>query len=855
MNRKARRKKLNSRSCVLVLFTLFVLLSISLYAVHYVNAVDDNTPVTIEKVSTEEKQHILVISSYSNNYYGTAGRMSGLRDGLKNKANLDIEYMDCDLVKAAGNYESFYERLCFKLKDRIQYDAVIALCDDAVEFCLKYQNELFSRVPVFYMDVNSVDRVQRAERNPYMTGFKKTVSIIQNVRIARALNPNIQSIFALADDTLSNLSEIENFQSVQEGFPDIRFITVETSNYTKEELREYLANIQMENSAVFYIGMNHLANDTYLSVDEQMALLSECKAPVYSSNAERIDNGVLGGYVESYVDAGKMIMQKLEMIQKNPDRVFVNMKVEIPFIYVFSKSAMSNFGYSCRALPSGTRYLDNGSKDYEKYRYLMIGLMIYGCLMLMIVIAMIRLLTKRHVIQETLRISRENLMRSEQMLHSQYTRLEYVASHDSLTGMLNRQTFVDRAAIELTNRKNAAILIFDVDDFKEFNDTVGHHYGDEMLKLAAERLENIDSKNTVCARFGGDEFMVAYFGDCSVEGIEEYVKKALKILSHKYFINGKDMYMSFSVGISLYPDDGIMISNLVANADMAMADAKHRGKDCYRFFEESLKNEAKRRQYIEEILRNALENDGFEVYYQPKVNCRYGNIAGFEALVRLKNGEIGPADFIPVAEDTGLVIAIDRLVTRKVVEQLAEWKAMGLKDVRVSVNYSAKQLRDRKYPKYVKELFETYGVSPSLMDLEITEGILLEENAVTDVFLDEIKQLGITLSLDDFGTGYSSLNYLNYLQLDYVKLDKSMIDRYLTHDDNVIACTIALVHSFSMKIVAEGIDNWKNCDRIRECGCDYIQGNLFGRPMSAEDATKIHDQVMVLEHEVKEGII
>ncbi|MCR5526867.1 MAG: bifunctional diguanylate cyclase/phosphodiesterase [Lachnospiraceae bacterium] len=855
MDIEARRKKFNIRACVLVLLTFLILSYASLYAVHYVNAVDEDTPITVENISTEEKQHILVISSYSENYYGTMGRMHGIRDGIRNKAAIDVEYMDCDLVKGIDNYESFYDRLEFKLKDRVQYDAVIALCDDAVEFCLRYQEKLFNRVPVFYIDVSSVDRVQRAERNPYMTGFKKSFSIVQNIRIAKLLNKDLQSIVALTDDTLSNISETENFQSVQEKFPDIRLITIDSSNYTKDELRTYVNNLQKDNTAIYYIGMNHLANDKYLSVEEQMELLDDCKVPIYSCNVEKIGNGVLGGYVESYTDAGKMIIQKLEMLQRNPQRTYVNMKGEIPFIYTFSKNDLESFGYKSSALPSGTIYVDNLSSYFAKYKYFIIGLIIYGCFMLLIVIMMVRLLSKRHAIQETLRISRENLIRSEQMLHSQYTRLEYVASHDSLTGLLNRQTFVDRTAIELTNRENAAILIFDIDDFKEFNDTVGHHYGDEMLKLAAERLENIESKNTICARFGGDEFIVVRFDDGSADGVEEYVKKALKILGHKYFINGKDMYMNFSVGISLYPKDGIMINNLVANADMAMADAKHRGKDGYRFFEESLKNEAKRRQYIEEILRDALENDGFEVFYQPKVDCRHGVIAGFEALVRLKKSEIGPADFIPVAEDTGLVINIDRLVTKKVVQQLASWKAMGLKDVRVSVNYSAKQLRDRKYPKYVKGLFEQYCISPTLMDLEITEGILLEENSVTDSFLDEIKKLGITLSLDDFGTGYSSLNYLNYLQLDNVKLDKSMIDRYLTHEDDVIACTIALVHSFSMKIVAEGIDNWKNCDRIRECGCDYIQGNLFGRPMSAEEATKIHDQVMVLEHDVKEGIL
>ena len=465
------------------------------------------------------------------------------------------------------------------------------------------------------------------------------------------------------------------------------------------------------------------------------------------------------------------------------------------------------------------------------------------------VFRLVFMLKKHERMTKELSISRDSLLSSEQKMKSQFERLEYVVSHDSTTGLINRQEFVDKISGELVTHDSCAFFIIDIDDFKKINDSMGHHYGDEIIKMIADRIERMSSMDAVVGRFGGDEFIIAIM-DVTEEEIESYIEKLRNALKQKFIVNGKNIYLNFSTGIALYPKDGNMISDLVVNADLALSRVKISGKDSYAFFDEEMKREARRKEEIENTLRRAINENGFEVYFQPKIDLRYGRVAGFEALIRLKDKSVGPSVFIPIAEETGLIITIDRWVTSEVIKRLSQWKIMGLDRIPVSVNYSAKQMRDKEYPSYVRELLEKENVEPDLLDIEITEGIFIDDNASSKGVVEELRQVGVTLSMDDFGTGYSSLNYLNYIDVDYVKLDKSMIDRYLEHDDEVLACTIALIHSLGLKVVAEGIDSWGNCDRIRECGCDYIQGNLFGKAMPIDEATKIHDKSVNFEHDV-----
>jgi EAL domain-containing protein (putative c-di-GMP-specific phosphodiesterase class I) len=282
------------------------------------------------------------------------------------------------------------------------------------------------------------------------------------------------------------------------------------------------------------------------------------------------------------------------------------------------------------------------------------------------------------------------------------------------------------------------------------------------------------------------------------------------------------------------------------NADTAMYKIKRSGKNNMVFFHEDMNLEMKEKLNTENILRDAIKNDGFKLLYQPQVESATGEIIGFEALLRLKNHPIRPDVFIGVAEETGLIVEIGRWVLKEAVGQLKAWDQKGFKHKSVAVNFSIKQLRDTGYIDYLKQLLFEANLDPALIEVEITESILLENNEETFLFLNELKKSGFRIALDDFGTGYASFNYLTYIPVDKVKLDKSINDKFLKHENSdVIESLITLVHSLKLEITAEGIESWDKFEKLRFSKCDYIQGYLFSRPVEADEIEKIYEANMI----------
>ncbi|MFA6858015.1 MAG: GGDEF domain-containing phosphodiesterase, partial [Treponema sp.] len=298
---------------------------------------------------------------------------------------------------------------------------------------------------------------------------------------------------------------------------------------------------------------------------------------------------------------------------------------------------------------------------------------------------------------------------------------------------------------------------------------------------------------------------------------------------------GKEHFLKISIGIASTENGAIKASELVGNADLAMYSAKKSGKNTCMYYDTVMTTQFIQKKQIETELDKACRNDGFTVLYQPQVDPSSGTTYCFEALVRLKNSPLSPGQFIPVAEETDLILSIGRIVTEKVIRQLALWKKGGLKLRPVSINFSSKQIRDREYVNYLNGLLKQYNISPNLIEIEITESILLAHNAAAMKLFTDFAAIGIKLALDDFGTGYSSISYLTYMPVYKIKLDKSFIDTYL-HDgkDAVIENIISLSHCLGLKITVEGIEEKRQCDRLKKFLCDYIQGYYFSKPVTGE---------------------
>lgn len=419
--------------------------------------------------------------------------------------------------------------------------------------------------------------------------------------------------------------------------------------------------------------------------------------------------------------------------------------------------------------------------------------------------------------------------------------IEYLAVHDYLTNLPNRLHFMNKLRETLAFRKRGAILLLDIDNFKSVNDTLGHFYGDKMLKEISERLSVLIDDKLFVSRFGGDEFLILITGEDRAVNLEDYIHKIIRLFDEPVILGEKENFIKFSIGISRFPMDSDNIDQLMMNADTAMYCVKREGKNNYMFYNNDMLNELKSKAEIEIILRTALREEGFALYYQPQVNVVTGDIFGFEALLRLKNHRISPTQFITVAEETGLINEIGRWVTREAIRQIAAWRDKGYCPKPVAINFSSKQINDTGYISFLQDTLNSYSVDPSYLEIEITESILIEKTDATVDFLKRLKSIGNRIALDDFGTGYSSLNYLTFLPVDKIKLDKSLCEKFLSMESiRVMNSLIALVHSLELVITAEGVEDSEQFMRLKNGGCDYIQGYLFSKPLQEEEIEKIY---------------
>ena len=424
-------------------------------------------------------------------------------------------------------------------------------------------------------------------------------------------------------------------------------------------------------------------------------------------------------------------------------------------------------------------------------------------------------------------------------------RITHLAQHDVLTDLPNRALCIERLNMALQqaerNHRRVAVLFIDLDRFKNINDSLGHHIGDGLLRSVSHRLlETVRAGDTV-SRMGGDEFVVILNGVADVEEISQIIERRLiPLIRQPHDIDGAELHVSCSIGIAVYPEDGREIETLMRNADAAMYQAKSQGRNSAQFFTIEMDRRLRERMQIENDLRVAIEGEQLRVYYQPRVDCRSGKLLGAEALIRWQHPEQGlltPVHFISVAEECGLIIPLGTWVLVQACHQQAQWRDSGFGDIALSVNLSAPQLRDPELLNTLRMAIADNGISPAMIELELTESLLMEDVGSTIDLLHAIKALGVSLSVDDFGTGYSSLNYLHRFPIDKLKIDQSFI-RDMLDDPNDLAITKAVIglgHTLGLRVVAEGVEQFEEMRVLYAAGCDELQGYLFGKPMPAAE--------------------
>ena len=423
-------------------------------------------------------------------------------------------------------------------------------------------------------------------------------------------------------------------------------------------------------------------------------------------------------------------------------------------------------------------------------------------------------------------------------------KIQHLAYHDSLTGLPNRMLFMDRIdqAISRAHREQEqfALLFIDIDHFKVINDSMGHAAGDQLLNIISQRLCEMLRKSDTVARLGGDEFTVIIEGLEDAEHVINVTKNILSSLDVPVDVNGREVHVGGSIGIAVYPQDGENFGSLLKNADTAMYKAKEQGRNTFQFYASEMSHKAIHRLELENQLRAGLRKKEFVVHYQPKVNLLNNTITGVEALVRWNHPErgfIAPGDFLPLAEELGLITQLDEWVMKTACVQFQKWKATGLSLENLSVNVSARHFKEGGLTDYCKSILDETQIAAENLEIELTESALVDNYDSAKKVLNEIHHMGIRIALDDFGTGYASMSYLKEFPFDTVKIDRSFVkDLPDDHEDAAIAkAMIQLSQALKLSTVAEGIEKDTQKIYLKDQECDYGQGYLWSKPVNAEE--------------------
>ncbi|HMH87169.1 MAG TPA: EAL domain-containing protein [Steroidobacteraceae bacterium] len=437
----------------------------------------------------------------------------------------------------------------------------------------------------------------------------------------------------------------------------------------------------------------------------------------------------------------------------------------------------------------------------------------------------LRLQDRRRQLRDSVHMLKER----DKSLANANLELKRQATHDALTGIANRVLFVEHLNLAVHERQPFAVCVFDLDRFKIINDSLGHGAGDALLKHVSERLQSIVRSSDIVARAGGDEFLLLLRNVGSAEEIEALIIRWMSALSQPYQITGLELHVSPSIGIARYPADGKAAEELLARADEAMYFAKRSGRKTFRFFDSGIMGFSRERLEIEAELRGALSQGQLALHYQPKIDIATGEMRSVEALIRWhhpKRGFILPGEFIPIAEESGLILEIGDWVIREACRQAREWQKRNLPFLRVAVNVSPLQFCQANFVKKVNAALEDHALDATYLEIELTEATLMSNAETSVALLEQLSELGVVVAIDDFGTGYSSMSYLQRFPIDKLKIDRSFISDVASNsgDASIVRAIISLAHGLRLKVIAEGVESEEQLGILRRMGCDQYQG-------------------------------
>lgn len=763
------------------------------------------------KESFQDKPNVLFISSYNLSFPTIPLQIKGIQSVLtEEKADLDFEFMDTKRFSSETDLQLFYQILHNKLSKLPSYDAVILGDDAALLFALQYQDSLFRKTPMVFLGINNMELARTSGDSPFITGIVEATSQNANIELAIRLRPQAKELIAVVDNTLTGQGDQSQFLNATEKFPAMKTRFINSSKLTQSELIQELESISPDSIVFFLTMFEDKDGHSYTIRQGAQFLTQHVPAPVFRMSVGGVGDGLLGGILFAYDTSGEMAANMVEQILDGVPAASIPVVMDSPSYGYFDQTVLEKYNLDASLLPENSIIINQKPGFLQKNHTFILCLGISAGIVLICFLV---------------------------LTWNDYRRRSLL-DHDQVTGLYSRLWMTRHLSLLINRHQKFAVYMLDFDNFKWINDSLGHVYGDEVLRQVADRLKKFDSSVVLSARFGGDEF----FGIIHAEELEPTRYLAGRILSvfdKPFLIREQAIQVYASMGIARYPQDGDSSDALIANADMAMYTVKNAGKNAFLFFEKGMQDALHRQTEVSMLLRDALENNGFCLVYQPQVDAKDGHLIGFEALLRLKNGKSFPDEFIPVAEQEGHIIEIGRLVADMALSQIADWRQTGYVPVPVSINFSNVQIRDREFPEYVFQRLLHYDIAPELLEVEITESTFLTQDEDAGLYMARLTRSGIRLTLDDFGSGYSAIRYFRFVNLQRLKLDKSLLAEYhQNHDLKMLSGIIHMSHDMGLEVIAEGVETEEEVHLLRDLSCDYIQGYYYGRPMSPENAAE-----------------
>ena len=781
-----------------------------------------------EKYMLSEKKSLLFFSSYDTSSPIFAGELEGM-ESIINQSNIHLDTINMDFQHFGHDkdIEAFHTFVRTRMNNREKpYDGIMVGDDRALRFVMEAQEELFSGIPIIFFGIGDEELAKNASRNPKISGYYSPTRLKETLDLATSLQIGADTIMVLYDNTYLGNTAREEFFALQRSFSSYRFAGLNFSQMKKEDFFEAVEKLD-EKSIVLYISTSLDEDGNYYPVNQSIKMvLSRANVPIYGYAMVENVKGFLGGRVMGIQQMAKNAsLLMLDVLSGKKEVEKISYEEDSPGMLVVDNRVLSAYHIPKNRLPKNV-YLEDSPKQWvQKYAsFLMIAaLPLVAVIMIAAYFVMSRLHSKK--VLEELEEKNESLLLAKDDL-------EHKLSYDLLTELLNRQTALARLPEFIGDSKDYSCVLVDIDNLKELNESRGYDTGDLYLIAIANRLRRFEKDHgVILSRYGGDEFMII-FPQKSLHEDSPELAEILSIFRRAISVGEETVYMNASGGVAS-SIGGESPRTIVMYAGLAMSFAKRKGKNRLVFYSEELRYKKEKISQILKKVENAIQENSFYMVYQPQVDCKSRKVVGFESLMRIRNEDCSPDQFIPVAESYGYIVKLGKIAVEQVIRQLAKWKEEGHALCPISINFSSYQIYDDDFVEYLFYQLDRYEIPHEYVVLEITEGILFEESKQTKKIFNRLVEAGIQLHLDDFGTGYSSFSYLPYIPLNTVKMDKSLIDHFLPNNGDVIKNLIEIVHDLGKVVIVEGVEEEWQYEKVLEYRCDVIQGYLFGGPLQA----------------------